>query len=307
MPKELIQKAAKITGSLIAISGITFVLYKLGISWQLLVEKTEPLTIVIPLLFLSLVYGISQLLISRGWHILLLTYQKTDIPFLLAHKINARTQIAKYLPSNVLHHAGRLSLGKLHGIDSTALIKASMDEILLLVASAALLSSIFFLSTNTPWQGITGQYIDAIMLSLFALIMIRLAVHILSYRKNNKTSLPVIARRLTFSGLHYLLFILSSAIINTLLANELLNFSNWDQTLTFTAVFLLAWLIGFLTPGAPGGIGVREAILVMALSSTYNEAGLLLTAVASRIISIVGDIAFFGLSFPDSQSIKQKK
>jgi uncharacterized membrane protein YbhN (UPF0104 family) len=56
-----------------------------------------------------------------------------------------------------------------------------------------------------------------------------------------------------------------------------------------TAIFAAAWLVGFVTPGAPAGIGVREAALVALLSPiTGNEIGLAAAAL-SRIMSVVGD------------------
>jgi uncharacterized membrane protein YbhN (UPF0104 family) len=56
-----------------------------------------------------------------------------------------------------------------------------------------------------------------------------------------------------------------------------------------TVVFATAWLFGFLTPGAPAGIGAREAALVLLLSPIAGKEVSLAVAVLSRALSVLGD------------------
>lgn len=60
----------------------------------------------------------------------------------------------------------------------------------------------------------------------------------------------------------------------------------------FGALFLLAWLAGFVVPLAPGGIGVREAALLVLAGPMLPAAPLLASVMALRISSIVGDLLF---------------
>ena len=53
--------------------------------------------------------------------------------------------------------------------------------------------------------------------------------------------------------------------------------------------YMLAWVLGFIVPGAPGGIGVREAILVLLLSPVIGDTVTLSAALIHRLISIIGD------------------
>lgn len=63
---------------------------------------------------------------------------------------------------------------------------------------------------------------------------------------------------------------------------------------TLGGYYLVAWLVGLITPGAPGGIGVREFILIMLLSSSIPENNILLAVVTMRVITVMGDvIAYF--------------
>ena len=63
------------------------------------------------------------------------------------------------------------------------------------------------------------------------------------------------------------------------------------------AAFSLAWAAGFLTPGAPAGLGVREAALVAALGGLLGEPTVLLAALALRVVTVLGDTLFFTGSF----------
>jgi len=60
--------------------------------------------------------------------------------------------------------------------------------------------------------------------------------------------------------------------------------------------YAFAWAVGFVVPGAPGGLGIREATLLALLSTTFPGADLLLGILAFRLITTLGDIVFFVIS-----------
>jgi uncharacterized membrane protein YbhN (UPF0104 family) len=60
----------------------------------------------------------------------------------------------------------------------------------------------------------------------------------------------------------------------------------------FAAMFLAAWLVGFVVPVAPGGIGVREAALLALAGSLVGPATLMACVLVLRIASILGDLGY---------------
>jgi uncharacterized membrane protein YbhN (UPF0104 family) len=67
--------------------------------------------------------------------------------------------------------------------------------------------------------------------------------------------------------------------------------------------FVLAWLLGLITPGAPAGMGVRELVLLGLLSPFLPQSTILLATVLGRVVTIGGDLLFFGwgcLATPES-------
>ena len=67
--------------------------------------------------------------------------------------------------------------------------------------------------------------------------------------------------------------------------------------------YVIAWLAGFLVPGSPAGLGVREVVLLYLLSGHYPESTLLILILASRIVTTFGDVLFYlaALALPNGE------
>jgi hypothetical protein len=63
--------------------------------------------------------------------------------------------------------------------------------------------------------------------------------------------------------------------------------------LTVIGAYVLAWLAGLVTPGAPAGLGVRELVLLFLLNGMIGAADLLLATVLGRVVTVCGDVLFF--------------
>ena len=60
------------------------------------------------------------------------------------------------------------------------------------------------------------------------------------------------------------------------------------------AGFALAWTAGLVVPGAPGGLGVFEAVLLLRLAVAVPEAPLLAVAISYRLITALADLLAAG-------------
>jgi len=63
-----------------------------------------------------------------------------------------------------------------------------------------------------------------------------------------------------------------------------------DIAVPILGLYLLAWVIGFLTPGAPSGFGVREAVMIMFFGAIVDDSILLAAMVVHRVITVLGDL-----------------
>jgi uncharacterized membrane protein YbhN (UPF0104 family) len=68
---------------------------------------------------------------------------------------------------------------------------------------------------------------------------------------------------------------------------------HWSQ---FAVGFSLAWVVGFVVPGAPGGIGVREAVFVSLFAPTLGAGIAANLAIALRLITTLSDVVTFALA-----------
>jgi len=82
-----------------------------------------------------------------------------------------------------------------------------------------------------------------------------------------------------------------------LVVYSLLGLASVPSAVCVIVAFSLAWTIGFVTPGASGGIGVREGIITAYLVMSGVELELATTiSVLSRIWFVLGEIFIFMLA-----------
>ena len=71
------------------------------------------------------------------------------------------------------------------------------------------------------------------------------------------------------------------------------------QSLDFgvvTAAFALSWVLGFLAPGAPAGLGAREGVMLLLLDGIADSESLLAFVVLARAATMLGDCLCFALA-----------
>lgn len=222
-----------------------------------------------------------------------------------------KTTIAKYLPGNVWHYYGRVTAATQAGATlETATVSVLLEP--LLMAAAALLMTLLCS------QPIAARYgLSVIALQWLSLFIVLASVHpriinpLVRYggklkQKAIKTDVDSRPFRLE----HYPLLPLVGEICFLILRSMgfLLTFLaispvTSGQLPLLLSAFSLAWLLGLVVPGAPGGIGVFEATAIALLGQTFSP-GLLLSVVALyRLISILAEAAGAGLAWLDEQRL----
>ena len=69
--------------------------------------------------------------------------------------------------------------------------------------------------------------------------------------------------------------------------------ANESQILLLTGAYAAAWVLGFIMPGAPGGLGVREAVLLAAFDPIYGSGVAVGLTLSPRLVTTLGDAALF--------------
>jgi len=230
---------------------------------------------------LSLLYGIASCsLLPLAWHHLL---KYCGMRPNLAWSIRAYglSQLAKYVPGNIFHLASRQAIGVSDGLPGQPLAKSTILD-LILEAISGVFFSILILPSFIP---------DFSELYAFILFIFSLSLYFFVIRRWWNREIAIAAIIYTFFlTIAALIFYLILIVI--LPANSLSHYS----VLSILGAYVVAWLVGLITPGAPGGAGVRELILYTLMHSWISQSDLLLAIIISRIITILGDCVFYGIS-----------
>jgi hypothetical protein len=189
------------------------------------------------------------------------------------------TQLAKYAPGNIFHLAGRQAMGMSAGFPGWPLAKSAVWE-LGLISVAGGMFGILALPRVLPMFTVTW----ATLVFICSVGTITLAV----CRYCGKPAARAFGKYCGFLAVTGFLF---SGLI-CLLVNDMDRLP-WIE---LGGAYILAWLVGLVTPGAPAGAGVRELALLFLLNGVVSEADLLLAVVLGRVITVVGDLGFFTFS-----------
>lgn len=229
----------------------------------------------------SLVYASANVLLTGAWRLILL-HLGENVEWRTALRTYGISQIAKYVPGNVFHFVSRQLLGLSRSVGGAALAKSVIFELVTISVMGAWLGlwSLPLLFDSLPrWSGAAasaGTFVigAAVVHRYFGVTLLRTALNYALF--------------LTIAGG------LFAAIIGVVGTTGVLQ----PRLLTgLMAAYVVAWLAGLLTPGAPAGVGVREFVLLMFLEGTIAEADLLLAVLLHRAVTLVGDLGFFGLAW----------
>jgi glycosyltransferase 2 family protein len=288
-------------GRLLMLFGIIFVAKKLGYYLSVFSQSLLKPIFWQTTLTLSLIYGIAQLLNAFGWMFLLRAQRVWH--FVLRWKevysLYGKTQIAKYIPGNIFHFVGRHILTNKQGLNHATLVVANGMEILFQTLSASLISFLAIRRIVEIAHPYIGLKIGHIIIACFGLIAIlgfallfRNHDVIKIYKKFHWQYLIVSqACYFTFLIFASFLFLVTLAITSESLVTIL---KDWNLIM---GGYAIAWLVGFLIPGAPAGIGIRETILLILLMGCLSESNLLKGIIMFRIVTLLGDIVFYLLAF----------
>ena len=193
------------------------------------------------------------------------------------------TNIAKYLPGNIWHFYGRIqAIVKAGGTAPVASVAVLLEP--LLMAVAALLMAISS-GSGSIWLQLLGLII--VLIGIHPKIL-NLVIHHLSRLKGNPTEVELKSYPwLLLLGEWVFVVLRGLGFIGVILAFTPVSISQIPYLLS---VFSLAWLLGLVVPGAPGGLGIFEATAIAALNPTEFPPGLVLAIVAVyRLISILAE------------------
>ena len=250
-------------------------------------------------LLLTVPYVLAIVLAAAAW-MLLLKGRSANLAFTEIFAIYGRAQFAKYLPGNIGHHIGRVWLARRAGLSIKVCLQTMVVETILFIALGACLSGLamYAFAYDLPAEMALSAY--AQVLPIFAGLVLVLPLLIPSLARLLKPMKlgsqvnevlnfwPGALVSLRAMGLMLVCFFLNGIILWGL-ARFVFGEPGGDL-LFYLGLYAVSWLAGFLVPGAPAGLGVREAIMLAVLGPLYGSALAIGLSIAARLVSTVGDV-----------------
>ncbi len=206
------------------------------------------------------------------------------------------TNIAKYLPGNVWHFYGRINAVSQKGGSLSAATFSVLLEPLLMAASALLIAilstSLGFVKTDLNFNIYLGQLLVliAVLVGIHPRILNPLLERLSRSKKKlalgQKTELTTYPFSPFLGEIGFVLF-RGLGFIFAFMALQSIALS---QIPSVISAFSIAWLLGLIIPGAPGGIGVFEATAIALLDeSQFPPATVLIVVALYRVVSILAE------------------
>lgn len=260
-------------GGALALAGTAFVALRASDYWRELGQfrvTSATWTLVIAL---AVLHGAATLLLASAWRDLL-ARRGVRAARTWSIKVYGLSQLAKYVPGNVFHLAGRQAIGMAAGGAGAPLACSAVEELASLAAAGMLYGwlALPLVAPRVPLTACVAAFFATAWLAVF-----------LSHRLRGPHAAASLVRQMLFLAV-------SGAVFAVLLGSPALAMRD---SLLVGAAYVLAWLGGLLTPGAPAGLGVRESILLLLLGGVATDAKLLEAVVLGRLVTLGGDLLFF--------------
>ena len=265
------------------------------------------LRLILPFFVFTLSYFLTTLLMSKNWHLILNMLDNTKRGFPDIASIYFRTAIAKYIPSNMLHYVGRHFLGKQINFSHHTIMSSNLLEALFAIVSAAIIVSLS-LNTGILRLPVTlqGHRLKFEYLALICLVISTLLPFLyvrIKTKKSLLTSNLFVIKKFFYIIINYVLFFTSAGLIFFGVFFVLsLTETSLSSIIFYISIYTCSWVFGFITPGAPGGIGVRESIMVILLSDSIGAGHALTGSLLFRVITISGE--FIGYFLAETKIFK---
>ena len=243
---------------------------------------------------------VSQLLLAFGLALLPLGSWVTlddlgaRLPMLTLWHIFYLANMAKYLPGSIWAFPSRAILYTRHGISKTRSRAALFWEILVMSASAALVS---MLALRLLIRYVSTELIIALLAGVLLVVVLLAVPRVRRFagrqllRFDATLSLGGFLR--TF-GVYALSWIIMGIAFAGMVASITPAF-DWAWTPELVGLFTGSWLVGFLAIFAPGGIGVRDLLLALGLSAYLQDPLPTVAAVIARVMWTIAELLGLGI------------
>ncbi|MGF7236551.1 MAG: lysylphosphatidylglycerol synthase transmembrane domain-containing protein [Frankia sp.] len=235
-----------------------------------------------------------------AWRTLLLGLG-AHLPLRAAVRVFFVGQIGKYIPGSVWPVVAQMELSRDYGVGRAESASASLVVLALAVPSGGVIATatLPFVSASALrhyWWALLA--IPVFLVLLHPKVLSRLLALAARLLKRPALTQPLAMRHVLTAAGWLMLGFLCYGIAAWLVGRDLRP-TGGDGRLVLLSIgaYALAWTAGFLIIVLPAGAGVREAVLVLALSPALPKGPAILVAVVARLFATIADLVWAGIGF----------
>jgi hypothetical protein len=293
------KKALKIIGNIVMIAALAFVVKKL-LDMDISLSQFRDIKVISALVICLLIQTVIIVVSCYPWLVFTRSLSGRKIPFSTAMPVYTQSNLYKYLPGNVFQYVGRNQLAADMEISHVDVACATVLDVLFCVFWTAVISVVLLGGRIAELMSKYGRDLlivgaVGIVLVILLILAVRLKfrdkfkAYISRYSKAfEKRNRPMLLR----GAFYYLLQNAVSAAMYFVCLSLIVPQAKTGELIALTGAFMFAWIIGFVTPGAPGGIGIREGVMLFVCGDQYADR-IVLFVLVMRIASVFADVAAF--------------
>lgn len=294
--KPLKKKIIEYLGWIISLAALYFVYkYAANIDIEAAKQKLSLKWIPYIVLFIS-IYIVLMGFLATGWRYMLELLHGSKLPKWRIIGIYTKTQIYKYIPSNLMHVIARIYFATKLGPTKAVVVQSYFLEIVFMVLIGLLIvfssawTGHFTLSDELIQQirDFSGGKIKGFASGILVFGALAIAFYLFKALKNYSSAFSS-ENILRLVKLFFLLvgFFFGMGSVEFFVFHNLLGMD--IGFLYVVSLFAITWLGMFIIPGAPGGIGIREFIVISLLAPIYGPDDATIGIIVFRLITVLGD------------------
>ena len=302
------KKAVTIVGAGLVLLSLYYIVSRVVQDDELIMAFPTSPAVIAGLVLVSVVIGHGYLFAGVNFRWLMLTLSgfakaPEKIPFWFGVKVYVTANLFKYLPGSVMYVLGRNRLSlEIKEISHIKVALGTALEGIFVIVAGLVTVTVIVRRHFVTWLGTLNANVPVLTIALFLLFVLvilglvfrrRMAV---AFRKmvaaRGDFSVRSSVRMLAVSFLILAVLGLTFVAVVMLLGQPV----TLGMVPVIAGMYVLAWLAGLLTPGAAGGLGVRELVLFMVLPEVIDPGVAVTAAALHRGLCIGGDLCAYGLT-----------
>jgi len=286
---------------ILVILSFIFIFYKLRkLNLSLLIEQLTFYWIIV-IFILSLFHSLAFFIYAVTWGFVVRIFSAVKLKMREMIIVYLKSNIAKYLPGNIFHFAGRHYFLRKQGLSDESLLLSNAFEIFytILISLIIILSAVYVKVIKIPefiLQKINIYYFLTLIIIISAAVIIFV---VYKYLKKESINIKKYLNRknlfifIIVTLMYFLIFIIIGTALYGIMVVLLKHEFNLIDFYYVVCTYSLAWMLGYIVPGAPGGLGIREYVITKMLENKFSESSAVLAAIILRVVTVSGDIVSF--------------